>query len=74
MTKSELLDKILTNCKDYHIPACMTIFITGSVLQWFHHLDSTYVYFTATVLGAITGHAFSPARKDDGGDGGGDNH
>lgn len=60
------LDKVLTNCKDYHLPICMAIFSTGAVLQWFHHMDPTFVAFTATVLGAITGHAFSPARKDDG--------
>jgi hypothetical protein len=58
-------DKILTNCKDYHLPICAGIFVIGSVLQWFHHMDPTFVAFTATVLGALTGHAFSPARKDD---------
>lgn len=59
------LDKILTNIKDYHMPIFAGIFATGSVLQWFHRIDPTFVAFTATVLGAITGHAFSPARKDD---------
>ena len=58
-------DKILTNFKDYHIPACITMFGVGSVLQWFHHLDMAFVAFTATIVGGITGHAFSPARKDD---------
>jgi uncharacterized membrane protein YjjB (DUF3815 family) len=58
-------DKILTNCKDYHLPICSAVFCVGSVLQWFHHLDMTFVTFTGTILAAITGHAFSPARKDD---------
>ena len=58
-------DKILTNIKDYHLPICISIFGTGAILQWFHHMDPAFVAFTATVLGAITGHAFSPARKDD---------
>ena len=57
-------DKVLSNMKDYHVPVCIGIFGTGSVLQWFHHLDPTYVAFTATILGAITGHAFSPAQRD----------
>lgn len=57
-------DTILTDCKDYHLPICSGVFCVGVVLQWFHHLDSTFVAFTATVLGAITGHAFSPAHKD----------
>jgi hypothetical protein len=54
-------DKILSNCKDYHLPICVFIFSTGSMLQWFHHLDMSFVAFTGTVLGAITGHAFSKA-------------
>lgn len=58
------LDKVLTNFKDYHLPVCVGVFMTGSALQWFHHLDSTFVAFTATVLAAITGHAFSPAQRD----------
>ena len=58
-------DKILTNVKDYHLPICITIFGAGTILQWFHRMDTTFVMFTGTVLGAITGHAFSPARKDD---------
>lgn len=53
------IDKILSNFKDYHLPICFFVFIFGSVMQWFHHLDASYVAFTATVLGAITGHAFS---------------
>jgi hypothetical protein len=56
------LDRILSNMKDYHLPACIGIFGIGSVLQWFHHLDMAFVAFTATVIGGITGHAFSPAQ------------
>jgi hypothetical protein len=57
-------DKILTNIKDYHLPICIGVFGVGAILQWFHHLDPTFVAFTATVLAAVTGQAFSPARKD----------
>lgn len=57
-------DKLLTNCKDYHLPICGAVFAIGSVMQWYHHLDMAFVAFTGTVLGAITGHAFSPAQKD----------
>lgn len=63
--KEVKIDKILTNCKDYHLPIAVGVFSTGAALQWFHHMDPTFVAFTATVLGAVTGHAFSPARKDD---------
>ena len=56
-------DKIISNMKDYHLPVSFVVFVVGCVLQWFHHLDSTFVAFTGTVLGAITGHAFSPAVK-----------
>ncbi len=59
------IDKVLSNCKDYHLPICVGVFSTGSVLQWFHHMDTTFVAFTATVLGAITGHALSNAWKDE---------
>ena len=57
-------DTLLSNMKDYHLPICVVMFITGSVLQWFHHLDMSFVAYTGTILGAITGHAFSPAQKD----------
>ena len=57
-------DKILSQMKDYHLPACIGIFGIGSVLQWFHHLDTTFVAFTGVIVGAITGHALSPAQKD----------
>lgn len=61
------IDKVLTNCKDYHLPICGAVWAIGSVMQWFRHLDPTFVAFTGTVLAAITGHAFSPARRDDDG-------
>jgi hypothetical protein len=57
-------DKILSAAKDYHLPIAVFVFIVGSVMQWFHHLDAAYVAYTATVLGAVTGHAFSPAQQD----------
>jgi hypothetical protein len=57
------VDQVLSNFKDYHLPICVGVFVTGSVMQWFHHLDMAFVAFTGTVLGAITGHAFSPAQK-----------
>jgi hypothetical protein len=58
-------DKILTNMKDYHIPVCVGVFLLGSMLQWFHHMDPSFVAYTGTVLAAITGHAFSGAGKPD---------
>lgn len=62
------IDTILTNFKDYHLPIVVGIFGVGAVLQWFHHMDSTFVAFTATILGAVTGQAFSNAWKDQAGD------
>jgi hypothetical protein len=64
-----LFDKILTDIKDYHLPITIFVFITGSTLAWFHKLDPAFVAFAGTVLGAITGHAYSPAQKDSGQDG-----
>ena len=58
-------DKILSNMKDYHLPACIGVFGVGAILQYLHHMDATFVAFTGTVLGAITGHAFSPAQKSE---------
>lgn len=66
--KFECLDKVLSAAKDWHLPISVGIFGVGSVLQWFHHLDASFVAFTATVLGAITGHAYSPAQQDKGAD------
>jgi len=60
-------DKILSQVADYHLPITVFVFLSGAFLQWFHHLDSTFVAFTATVLTAVTGHAFSKAgnKTDD---------
>lgn len=58
------IDRILSNVKDYHLPIFIGMFLTGSVLQWFHHLDMAFVAFTGTIVGGLTGHAFSPAQKD----------
>lgn len=57
-------DKILSDMKDYHLPICVFMFVVGSVMTWFHHLDMSYVAYTGTILGAITGHAYSPAQKN----------
>jgi hypothetical protein len=62
--KFTAVDAVLSAAKDWHLPISVFIFIVGSVMKWFGHLDSTFVAFTATVLGAITGHSFSPAQKD----------
>jgi len=59
------LDKILSNFKDYHMPVFIGMFFTGGVLEWFHHLDMAFVAFTGTIVGGITGHAFSSAGKPD---------
>jgi len=58
------LDKILSNMKDYHLPACIGMFGVGAGLQCFHHMDMAFVAFTSVIVGGITGHAFSPAQKD----------
>jgi hypothetical protein len=57
-------DKILSDCKDYHLPIAVFMFVVGAVMSWFHHLDMAFVAYSGTILGAITGHAFSPASKD----------
>jgi hypothetical protein len=64
MNFEKIIDKLLSDCKDYHMPACIVIFFSGTVLQWYHHMDTTFVTFVGVVLAAITGHAFSPAQKD----------
>jgi hypothetical protein len=60
------IDKVLTNMKDYHLPICLVMFFTGAGMSWFHHLDMNFVAYAGTILGAITGHAFSSAAKDNG--------
>jgi len=62
------LDTILSRCKDYHLPICLFMFIVGSVMKWFNHLDMAYVAYAGTIIGGITGHAFSGAAKDKPGD------
>lgn len=61
--KFDILDKVLTSVKDYHLPICFFVFVIGAILQWFQHLDLAFVSYTGVVLGAITGHAYSPAGR-----------
>jgi hypothetical protein len=51
--------------KDYHLAICLFVFLAGVPMQWYHKLDASFVAYTATILGAITGHSFSPAGKPD---------
>lgn len=62
--KKMFSDKTLTNLKDYHMPVMLFMFLCGGVLQWFGHLTMAFVAFTGTIVGGITGHAFSPAQRD----------
>lgn len=59
-----LFDRLLTNMKDYHLPITVFVFVVGTVEHYVKGLDASYVGFVGLVLGAITGHAFSPAQKD----------
>jgi hypothetical protein len=63
--KFNLIDKVLSACKDYHVPACLLVFFTGVVLAIFRRLDMSFVAFTGVVVGGITGHAYSAAGKPD---------
>ena len=57
------LDKWLTQINDYHIPCAVFVFLVGSVLQWFHHMDPNFVAFSGTVLGFLTGHAYFKSKN-----------
>lgn len=63
--KLALFDKIMSMAKDYHLPICVFFFVIGSIMQWFHHLDMAFVAYVGTILGAVTGHSFSPAGRPD---------
>lgn len=64
--KFKTMDTWFSAAKDWHLPISVFIFMVGSVLQYLHHLDMAYVAFVTSVLGAITGHAFSPALNTQG--------
>jgi hypothetical protein len=62
--KYNMIDKVLSAIKDYHLPALLVMFGAGTVLAWFHHMDAAFVSYAAVIVGGITGHAFSPAQQD----------
>jgi len=64
MSFTEKFDAVCSGFKDYHVLAYLFMFTVGAALQWLHHLDVTFVAFTASILGALTGHQFSPAAND----------
>lgn len=61
--KFDMIDKILTDVKDYHMPFAGGVFVIGTCLQWFHHLDATYLTFTTSILTFIATHKW--LNKDD---------
>jgi len=62
--KKMVSDKTLSNLKDYHLPILIFMFLGGGVLAWFGKMSMAFVAFTGTIVGGITGHAFSPAQRD----------
>jgi len=62
--KKMVSDKTLSNLKDYHLPIMVFMFLGGGVLAWFGKMTMAFVAFTGTIVGGITGHAFSPAQRD----------
>ena len=57
------LDKIMSDMNDWHIPCGVVVFAVGSVLQWFKHLDPSYVAFSSTVLGFLGGLAYLKSKN-----------
>jgi phosphate/sulfate permease len=62
--KKMVSDKTLSDLKDYHLPIMIFMFLGGGVLAWFGKMTYAFVAFTGTIVGGITGHAFSPAQRD----------
>jgi hypothetical protein len=62
--KKIVSDKTLSNLKDYHLPIMIFMFLGGGGLAWFGKMTYAFVAFTGTIVGGITGHAFSPAQRD----------
>lgn len=72
--KSLGIDRALTNMKDYHMPVMIVFFFVGCAIAIWRPASMTYAFvaFTGTIIGGITGHAYSPAARDPdppGGDG-----
>ena len=59
----DFLDKLLTDANDYHIPFAGAVFLLGSVMQWFHRLDASYITFTSTILTFIGTHAYLKSKN-----------
>ena len=64
--KSLGIDRVLTNMKDYHMPVMIVFFFVGCAIAVWRPASMTYTFvaFTGTIVGGITGHAYSPAAKD----------
>lgn len=52
---AKFFDKLVENG---HLPIGFFVFLTGTALQWFHHLDGTYIAFSSTVLGFLAHHEY----------------
>jgi hypothetical protein len=57
------IDRLLSDANDYHIPFAGVVFLLGSVMQWFHRLDASYIAFTSTVLTFIGTHAWMKSKN-----------
>ena len=51
-------DSLKKFSQDGHLPIGVLVFFVGCVMEWFHHMDPSFVAFTTTVLGFLAGHAW----------------
>lgn len=52
-----MFNKLTQFCQGRHTTFAILFSIVGSVFQWFHKLDATYVSFVTVMMGYILGHS-----------------
>jgi hypothetical protein len=52
-----MLQKIFSYCQGRHTFFAFFFAVAGVGLQWFHHLDATFVAYMTSLMGMVLGHS-----------------
>ena len=51
------MNKVFAFLQGRHTGFAIFFAIVGVILQWFHHLDSTFVAYMTSLMGMVLGHS-----------------
>jgi hypothetical protein len=59
-----VLQKLFAYCSGRHTAFAGFFALAGVILQWFHHLDGTFVAYMTSLMGMVLGHSIQENHFD----------